>query len=66
MKSSCRSYCTKFEKKKKIQNHRNSTKMIKKVETITTDKEKRKLILASTVVEVALITNWTKHHVQKH
>ena len=58
MKSSCRSYCTKFEKKKKkIQNHRNSTKMIKKVETITTDKEKRKLILASTVVEVALIIN---------
>ena len=65
MKSSCRSYCTKFEKKK-IQNHRNSTKMIKKVETITTDKEKRKLILASTVVEVALIINWIKHHVQKH
>ena len=31
--------------------------MIKKVETITTDKGKRKLILASTVVEVALITN---------
>ena len=40
--------------------------MIKKVETITTDKEKRKLILASTVVEVALIINWIKHHVQKH